>query len=241
MYCPSCGTQNADTNKFCLSCGSKLPGQNASTPDPAPIFESFNVHPSDPVSQAVTTGGISSIAGGGLSLLGWFVPWFSLGGLASWLMSFLGLGSGFGPLRFGAGIGNGLQIGLLALTAGFASFNSEEGIVILFGLFSLAFAGVIISIPIMAVANIRSGFRTFEANTSGDSDGAPSRSQVIRTHLENVRSRSIPIFVILAIIFLILAAVPFGTAVLGSGFYLTVLGTLVSFFGAFFAKSKIKV
>ena len=240
MYCPSCGTQNADTNKFCSKCGSQLPGQNVPAPGPAPVFDPFYAHPADPVSQAATLGAISSIAGGSLALLGWFVPWFSLGGLASWLMSLLSLGSGFGPLRFGAGIGNGLQISLLALTAGLASFNSEEGIVILFGLFSLVIAGVIISIPIMAVAIIRSGFHTLETSPSGDAEHTDSKPQKIKASMESVRSQSTSIFVILAVIFILLAAVPFGTAVLGSGFYLTFLGTLVSFFGAFFAKSKIK-
>ena len=67
MNCPNCGTQNADTSKFCQVCGNKLPQ--------VPISR-----PPDQLSQAATIGGIAGIAGGGLTILGWLLPWFFSGG-----------------------------------------------------------------------------------------------------------------------------------------------------------------
>ena len=239
MYCPNCGTQNADTNKFCLKCGSQLPGQNVFTPGPAPVFNPMYAHPADPVSQAATIGGICGIAGGGLTLLGWFVPWFSLGGLVGSLLSLFNASSGSSLMRFGVGVGNGLQITLLSLTAGFAALSSKEEIIVLIGLICLVLAAVLIAMPITAITILSSGFRTFEISLSGGSADTLAKSQKIKANMESVKGKSATLFAILAVFFILMAAIPFGTAVLGSGFYLTALGVIVSYVGAYFARSKV--
>lgn len=109
MYCPNCGTQNADNNRFCSHCGAKLPITYTQVPPPEhPLI--FYTAPSDPISHAATIGGIGGMAGGALTVLGWLVPWVSMGGLVNTLLSLLKLGSRPGLFNFGLGIGNGLQI-----------------------------------------------------------------------------------------------------------------------------------
>jgi hypothetical protein len=239
MYCPNCGSQNADSNKFCHKCGNQLAQPSPPGHEQIPIPGLWGVHPPDPTSNAATIGGISSLAGGGFVVLGWFVPWFSLGGLARWILSLLDIGTGLGSFGFGAGVGNGLQISLLSLTAGLAALSSDEGVVVLFGLLCWVFAGIIISIPLVAVMIIRVGLKSFEASPFQTQNDPQLKAARIRENMENVRGKSVYLFGLLATIFVMFAAIPFGTAVLGSGFYLAIFGALISFLGALFARSQV--
>jgi hypothetical protein len=238
MYCTNCGSQNADTNKFCHKCGYQLAAQNDSGHAQIPIPGLGILNPPDPISQATTIGTITSVVGGGFVILGWFIPWFSLGGLVRWLMSLLGLGSVFGGLGVGTGIGNGLQISLLSLTAGLAAMNSEEGGLILVGLLCWVFAGIMLSLPIIAAAIIRLGFRTYEPSQLQSGNDPRIKAMKLRDNMQSVKDKSVYLFAVLGAIFVLSAAIPFGTAVLGSGYYLTIFGAIVSFIGAFYSKSQ---
>lgn len=240
MFCPNCGKENADSNKFCEKCGYKLPVSTSPAPLPPLVPRPFSSGSTDPATQAALIGGISSMAGGGLTIFGWLLPWFTLGGLANTLLSLLNLGTGLNLLKLGGGIGNGLQITGMAIFAGFAAFSTNDGGAIFLGLLLMAFAGVMISIPVMAIIIIRAGFRTFESRQVSGSDHALKRETIIRGDLENVRSKSLATLVILVVIFIVAAFIPFGTAVLGGGYYLTGLGAVVSIVGSYFAKSKLK-
>jgi hypothetical protein len=167
--------------------------------------------------------------GGGLILLGWLVPWVSVGGVIRGITSLLGVGSS--GLGISSGVGNGLQMALLSVSAGFLAFSAKEGIVVLLGLLLLANAGVLISIPIVAVQILRAGFSSFQQSSF--------QSAVIRDNLEQVRGKAVYLFVILAILFILLASIPFGTAVLGTGFYLCLMGSIVTYVGAYYMRDRI--
>jgi len=230
MNCPNCGTQNIDSSKYCLQCGNQLPVVQQTQSASGGLFE----YPQDPVGQASTIGGLTGIIGGGLTILGWLLPWFSLGGLVNSVLRFLDLGGGLGG-GFGSGVGNGLQLTFFALLGGFAALT--EGDTFLIGLFVLIIAAILIAIPILGGINIRTGIRIFEqrASTSSDFQYSP-----LTGHLRKLRRYSTWIFVIMAIIFVIVSIIPLvGTSILASGFYLTALGAVASFFGALYSQSRI--
>jgi hypothetical protein len=149
MICPNCKTENSDANRFCLICGEKLP-QEPATQESRPIasyppaaLESQPVapypvtqrSPKDPVSQIALIFGIIGVAGGALTVLGWLIPWFGLGGLADAALNLLGIGSKSRLLGFGSGVGSGLQLSLFLLLASFAAFSSND--TVLLGLLGL--------------------------------------------------------------------------------------------------------
>jgi hypothetical protein len=238
MYCTNCGSQNSDNSRFCNNCGAQLPGPNANIPPPMHQQRFYTKEPPDPISRAATIIGIGSMAGAALTVFGWLVPWLSISGLVSTLMSFMKLGFGSGLFNVTSGVGSGLQISMLLLIAGFASFGLAEhsGGLILLGLFLLVISGVLFSIPIIAISIFRIGMQTFLQRTSGKKD-----SEYRKWHTEDsqktVRKRSSIIFIILVVIFLLAAIIPFGTAILGNGFYLTALGAVISFAGALISQS----
>jgi hypothetical protein len=241
MYCPQCGSQNNDMNRFCVKCGSSIPDQKTgsqSNYSTNPSYTITKIH--RPIISSTTLFGISSIGGGGLTLLGWFIPWFSLGGLTSGLLSLLSIGSGFSPIKFGSGVGNGLQIGLIALFAGFASFTAKESIVTILGCVSILIAAALFAIPIIAISIIRSGLEVVDIGRDEAPETAFMRAQKVKERKQIIKSNSTTVFVILAIIFILLSALPFGTALLATGFYLSLAGTVISFLGAYFAKYQFK-
>jgi hypothetical protein len=238
MYCTNCGAQISDNSRFCNNCGSQLPGTGKNIPPPMYQQQFYTKTPPDPISQAATIVGIGSMVGAALTVFGWLVPWLSISGLVSKLMSLLNLGLGSGLFNITAGFGSGLQISMLFLAAGFASFGMAEhsGGLFILGLFLLVISGVLFSIPIIAVSIFRIGMQTFLQRTSGKKD-----SEYRKWHTQDsqitVRKRSTIIFVILVGIFLLAAIIPFGTAILGNGFYLTALGAVISFAGALISQS----
>lgn len=237
MHCPNCGSENDASNRFCLNCGHQLQTaaqQTSRSAQPPPSRPDVR-KPTDPRAEAVTIGAVSGILGGGLTALGWMLPWFSLGSLANTLLRLLELGGGGFGLDLGRGVGNGLQLSLFTLIASFAALS--DGDTALLGLFGLLITGVIILVAVLAILNIRTGIKTFEQRTPGaDSHRTPS----IHSMMQTLRSRSTVIFVIMLVIFILISVIPFGTSVLSGGFYTTALGAIVSYFGAFYVQTRLR-
>ncbi len=236
MICPSCGNQNADSNRFCLICGHKFPDRpplDSSQQRPPPVVA--RSEPRDPLSQIALICGIAGIAGGGLTVLGWLIPWFSLGGLLDALLRSVGIGATGGLLKFGSGVGSGLQVSLFLLLGSVAALSSKDAI--LFGLLGLVILGVFVSIPILGIQNVRTGIRAIERRLASANRSIDKYALIAQ--LDSIRGRSKAIFVIMVIIFVVMTVIPFGTSVLGGGFYLTVLGAICSYLGALFSHSKL--
>jgi hypothetical protein len=224
MECPKCGTQNAATSRFCMNCGYEFPNRPPQgIPGPRPRR--------DPVSQIALVFGISGTVGGGLTVLGWLLPWLGFGGLAG-ALNRLGLGS-----KFGIGIGSGPKVSGALLLGSLAAFSFEDTGALI-GLLGLLILGVFVSLPILGVQNVRAGFWAIQL---GMASNTSSRDRsVLVSHMGRMRNRSKYIFVILLIIFLGMTMIPFvGTSVLGSGFYLTVIGAVCSYLGPFFYQSRL--
>jgi uncharacterized membrane protein YdjX (TVP38/TMEM64 family) len=97
--------------------------------------------------------------------------------------------------------------------------------------------GVFVSIPILGIQNVRSGIRAIELRMA--SANRPVDRYTLTDHIDSMRGRSTVIFVIMLIIFIVMSVIPFGTSVLGGGFYLTVIGAICSYLGAFFNRSRL--
>jgi len=222
MHCPNCGTENAPTNRFCLSCGHQLP-----------TGVSGYRKPSNAISEAATCGALACIVGGGMVTLGWLLPWFGVGGIANSLLRSLNLGgSGFG-LNLTSGVGNGLQMTLFGLLASFAALTDDNTAFL--GLFGLLITGVLVLIVVLGVLNIRLGIKCFEYRRAADVGAR------IESMMQALRGRSTGIFIIMLGIFILFSVIPFGTSVLSGGFYFTALGAVVSYFGAFYVQARLRV
>jgi hypothetical protein len=82
MYCPNCGTPNADASKFCAKCGKAMP---QSTPPAAPPQPNRSAASQTASVPAWRTVGIIALGGGGVSVVAFFLAWlttpaFNLGG-----------------------------------------------------------------------------------------------------------------------------------------------------------------
>ena len=225
MKCPNCGAENLNTSRFCKDCGNKLPDQ--------PPIQTYRVpQPKNPVADAGTVGSISSIIGGGLIVLGWLLPWFSLGSLLGSVLRSFGAG-GLG-LDFTRGIGSGLQIFFGLIVASFAAFGDSDTAFL--GLLGLILAAVLILIPIWGVLIVKTGIKVYELRANASNDYS------MNNHLQRSRKRSGTIFVILLIIFILVSMIPFvGTSVLGGSFWLMVLSAIGVFAGAFYAQNKLRM
>lgn len=229
MNCPNCGTLNADTSRFCMQCGNQLPQVPQRPTGSAGLFEM----PQDPIGQAATIGGIAGIAGGGITILGWLLPWFNLGRLLGGLLDFLNLFGGFG-INFGSGVGNGLQLTFFSLVGGFAALT--DGDTFLIGILALLLAGALVAIPVLGGLNIRTGIKIFEERSSyGNAGYSP-----LPDHFQKIRRRSTASLVIMVILFVFISMIPFATSVLASGFYLTALGAIGTFIAVLYSRSRIR-
>jgi hypothetical protein len=173
------------------------------------------------VASVGTIGGFAGIIGGALAILGWMLPWFGLGAA---------LGSLFGGIRaFSMGAGSGLQLLLASIAAMFS--GSGSGFLI-----GLILAVVLITIPILGLANALTGIKAVER-----------RSSAIETDVSNIgrwtnqlRNRSAAGCIIMVLIYALISIIPFLTALLGSGFYLAAGAFVITFLGALYAKSQIR-
>jgi hypothetical protein len=236
MNCPRCGTENTLANRFCLKCGYQF------TPKDRPAQASYSSsagsvvrrNPPNALSQAIFLGGGAALAGGGLSALGWFLPWFNLGSLGALLGGLIGLGLGSGTgLLNTVGVGNGLQLTMISMVGGLAILGERDGFFL--GILGLILAFILISVILISVINIRLGIRLFELQAS---NGVGNRS-VVWGKMQSLRKGSAYIFIIMVGIFVILSSIPFVTAVLSGGFYLTALGAAATYLGAMFSQSKL--
>jgi hypothetical protein len=243
MNCPKCGTQNAETSRFCMKCGTKLEPENV----PQNVY-----YPAQPQRPAyvppvraaapglqlnpVTIGAGAAIIAGGLIILGWLTPWFSMGSLGNSLLNYLGIGSA-GLFKLGGGVGNGLQITLLAIGAAFLAFQSSDFFLV--GLLLLVLAGFFVAIPVMAGLAIRNGIRIFEISPYGKP--IPTGQMLaINGMVDNTRKKMLRIIIMMVVLFVLLSIIPYGTAFLGTGFYLVLLGAIAGFAGSLYVAGLIK-
>jgi len=235
MICPNCGTENSTANRFCLKCGHKFAIQNQ--PPRAqysiPGYGSAQSVSQNPTSQAAMIGSIAGLVGGGMASLGWFLPWFSLGSLSGLLGNLIGLGYNSGLLNT-VGVGNGLQLTMITFIGGLALLGTREGVFL--ALLALVVTLVLVSIIVASVNNIRLGIQLFELQATSNMN---DRS-IIWGKMKSLRTGSIYSFIVMAAIFVILSSIPFVTAVLSGGFYLTALGAVVTYLGVLFAQGRLR-
>lgn len=181
MYCSSCGTQNADTSKFCIKCGQALSGISAQAPAYAstqsPSLPESTKTTRDSAATAALYGGIAGLVGGAISVVGWLMPWSN-----AVIVSI-----------------SGLQITLGALTGSFAGlgtlqYSNAGWILVCLGFF---FAAVFGAIPILGILCVRTGLSVFEYRSSHSS------RYPVQDKLDQLRSRSVKGMVIMAAIFLV--------------------------------------
>ena len=225
---PDCGAENPVGNKFCENCGSPLPAQSPVLP-PRPV--------GNPLSSVINIGSITAMTGGGVTILGWLLPWFSLGGIIGSVLRFLDIGGGL-PINIGSGVGNGLQLTVFAFLAGIAGFSDSD--TVLLGLFAMLIALVLVIIPIIGIRSIRFGIKLMEAKSGASSEALPASKARVNETLQTLRSNATVVFVIMISIFLLFSIIPFASAVLSTGFYLTILGPICIYGGAFYAQSKLR-
>jgi len=210
MNCPSCGSQNADTSKFCLKCGAALASTSLpGTPVSAPIPQSHSV------AVPATIGGLAGLVGGVLIVIGWLTPWFGLGG-------------------FGI-TGNGLQFMILALSGGLSSTqygNSGSGLGAVLG---ILVALLLALIPLAGILCFRKGIRLFEIRSATDDQAKTT----VKRHLKQLRSLAAASFVPMFLVFLLVSLIPFGGQTLANGYFLTIGGMALTFLGALFVQSSI--
>jgi len=219
MYCPNCGTQNADSNKFCIKCGTALPTAPTQAPVRQPVqsqpYSPPISAPRNPLASAATTGGLAGLAGGVLTVIGWLMPWT------------------------GIGLVNGLQITVTSLTGGLAALgllrNESSGLGALLGCLGIAQAAVFASIPLIGISCVRTGIRIIEYRSSTD-DWATSS---VSGELGRLRSRSAAGFVLMLVIYVLSALIPFAQLLLSNGYFVAGGGLALAFLGALFAQSQI--
>lgn len=224
MNCPNCGTPNIAGARYCGNCGGVLPAVVSPLPSPVPITPQVN-----PITTPATLSGLAALVGGVLVVIGWLMPWFGLGngyGYSSGVGSFLG--------GFSAGIVSGLQLALITLLSGLASFglggNSSIGVVI--GLIALLSFTLLVIFPILGALNIGVGNSTYALRHSTiDMD-----RQTVSRRQDEIRSRSISGLILLVVIYALVSLIPFLTNALGGGFFITAIGFGISFLGAFLTK-----
>lgn len=208
MYCPSCGTQNADTSKFCQKCGGALAASSppvTSVPAATPTGQS--------ASGAALVGGLAGLGGGVLIVVGWLTPWFGVGNFS---------------------IGNGLQFMILMLSGGLSVSQysrSGGGVGSVLGILA---AVLLALIPLAGILCFRKGIKLFEIRSASDDQNKAT----IKRHLKQLRSLAAASFVPMFLLFLLVSLIPFGGQALTNGYFLTIGGMAVAFFGALFAQSS---
>jgi hypothetical protein len=172
--------------------------------------------PSNPVTSSATIGGLAGLLGGGMVLLGWFLPWLDFG------FGFLGVGSG-PQIVFGV-----LSVGLIG--GGFA--EDASGLLIL--CVTLLVVALLLVVPVMGFLAARDGWGLFEDRMAGDKL-APSFAL---KDAERVRSRLQTVLILMALSFVAASVVSVGA--LGSGFWFTALGALGGYLAASYARTQLR-
>lgn len=205
--------------------------------------------PSNPVAVAAPLGGLAGILCGAASAIGWFMPWFGLGqlgaglgGLLGGATNLLGVGGGVGSILGGGIGGSGFQLMMLAIQVP-SLVNSFGG---LYGARSTDATGItliailvillLLLIPIMGLLNIRSGALALQGRSSTSATGV----RLVQAQLDAIRFYSTVGFVLMVIIFILLAQIPFATTLLSSGFFITIGGFALAWFLAMLAKGQVR-
>lgn len=226
MKCPNCGTMNSDLSRYCMKCGTEL---KPVTSSPTAI-EYQTTKKSGGGSKAVQIGGITSIVGGGLVIIGWFLPLVaSMNGLQLSVILFL------------AAIFSGKYSGLLSGYIPDADIQ-EYGILFTFLSFFIAF--VFILLVIMGVLILIAGFRIFSFKLSENSEqDASSITSYTRfqNELQKIKSKSLTILIISLVIFLVIESIPYiSLIIIGPGLIFILIGSIVALVGVFFSRNNIR-
>ena len=202
--------------------------------------------PSSPVALAATVGGVAGIVGGAASAIGWFMPWFGLGQIGQslgTLASLIGLdgGGGLGSLLGGGIGGSGFQLLLLAIQVPslLGAFSSPYGPrPDMSGLLLIVLPAILILvlIPVLGLLNIRAGASALQLRLATNS----IEIGAVKNKLDALSSNSTIGFILMVIIFILLAQIPFATMLLSSGFFITAGGFALAWFAALIAKGQIK-
>jgi hypothetical protein len=245
MFCPNCGTQNRDTSRFCMKCGTALATITTATPGPAPIPVPRPYASATPNWQPVGWIGLASAA---LTIIGFFLPWLSIstgslggslglpfagGGVSGWSMFFYNITSIL-PSLFDSRTG-GLS-GLQYVPGGYA---------ILLILFLLDLI-LIVLVPIAGVVTAVHSFRLMDSASSADGYAQQRRLRRIRS---NAIGGLIPAIGLLLLIQGVLgfsfsglggglSGASLGLNLMGIGFWLSVIGLLVAIFAGPIAAPK---
>lgn len=262
MYCPACGVENENSFRFCQSCGAPLRPEVQVAPPPTdvpavqapaqpPVPQPVQPiapppRPSGPLEVAALVGGIGGIFGGAASAIGWFMPWFGLGQLGQGLGvlgNLIGLGGGGGGIA-----GSGFQLMLLAIQVP-SLVNASRG---LFGystgystgadtgtaisLISILVALILVLIPILGLLSIRAGVNALQLRSVTDSISVGT----FKHHLNALTRNSAIGFIVMVIIFILLAQIPFVTMLLSSGFFITGGGFALGLLASLWAKGQVR-
>ncbi|MCL6512485.1 MAG: zinc ribbon domain-containing protein [Anaerolineae bacterium] len=202
--------------------------------------------PSSPVALAATVGGVAGIVGGAASAIGWFMPWFGLGQIGQSLgalASLIGLGGdgGLGSLLGGGIGGSGFQLLLLAIQVPslLNAFSSPYGPrPDMSGLLLIVLSAILILvlIPVLGLLNIRAGASALQLRLATNS----IEIGAVKNKLDALSSNSTIGFILMVIIFILLAQIPFATMLLSSGFFITAGGFALAWFAALIAKGQVK-
>jgi hypothetical protein len=244
MYCPSCGTQNSDTNRFCMKCGTALPA--AATPTPVSYAPRPAYAAASPNWRPV---GWLTLAAAAISILGFFLPWLSLstglfgsmlgasslqGGVSGWSLFFYNITTIL-PALFDSRSG-GLR-GMSSLPAGYA-------ILLFLALIDL------IAIVLVLIAGLVAAVHAYRLMNA-----APSTDNAVQQRrLRRIRSNGIAGLVPAILFFLLIQGLlgfsfggsfggfgggaTLGLNIMGLGFWLSTIGLLVTIFARPLAAPK---
>jgi DNA-binding CsgD family transcriptional regulator len=162
-------------------------------------------------------GGFAGLAGGAITIIGWFLPWSSLG-----------LGSGL-QIALASVVGGGI-LGYLADWA-----NADSNLDALFLLLGFAIAAYMALIPLLGALCLTTSVNILESRLVHDKIGV----SILQGELRSLRGWAIWVILLMFLIFILVVAVPFGNIVLGRGFYLTAGGAVIAFLGALWAQIQI--
>lgn len=103
----------------------------------------------------------TGIVGRGLTVLGWLIPWFSVGGLTDRVLDLPRIGSWSRISRVGSGVESGSQVSPCLLLGSLAASASGDETA-LSRLPGFVVLGVLVSAPALGVEDVRAGGRAIQ-------------------------------------------------------------------------------
>jgi hypothetical protein len=232
MYCPSCGTPNDDTSKFCAKCGTALPVNLRSV---APAAQPVAVSTATNWSGWRVVGWVGLI-GSGLSLLAYLLPWLiapviNLGAVYGQnARDISGLSLTLGTVQLISAITNSGSSALLRLGLGFLP-GEYQSLLMVYFIDTLLLA----IIPVIGLILLINSYRLIRSSGRLQPRRRLRMMQVLAT------VGLIPVLVLFIVVQLLIAVIvaysnPFGNApdsfslglkYFGAGYWLTVAGLIV--------------